>query len=133
MKIKLLSFSALLVLPAIALAQSKTVDFGMYEGAKPTVLIDIIQNIANLIFTFLLIFAVIMILMAAYNYLFSGGDEKKVSTAHKMLIWAAVAVVVGLLAQTIPFIVQSIIVPSSHPPIYNDPIQGTGAFNPNSA
>ncbi|PIR88679.1 MAG: hypothetical protein COU09_00880, partial [Candidatus Harrisonbacteria bacterium CG10_big_fil_rev_8_21_14_0_10_44_23] len=77
--------------------------------------------------------AVIMILMAAYNYLFSGGDEKKVSTAHKMLIWAAVAVVVGLLAQTIPFIVQSIIVPSSHPPIYNDPIQGTGAFNPNSA
>lgn len=71
--------------------------------------VDILEKFANWMFVFLLIFAVIMVLVAAFKYLFAGGNDDKIKSAHRMLIYAAVAVAVGLLAQTLVFLVDSIL------------------------
>ncbi|MEZ4156923.1 MAG: hypothetical protein R3B52_03100 [Candidatus Paceibacterota bacterium] len=72
-------------------------------------LVTILKTFANWMFVFLLIFAVIMVLVAAFKYLFAGGNDDKIKSAHRMLIYAAVAVAVGLLAQTLVFLVDSIL------------------------
>ncbi|MDO8470165.1 MAG: hypothetical protein Q7S84_04110 [bacterium] len=57
----------------------------------------------------LLVLAVIFILAAAFLYLTSGGDEAKVGKAKSYIIYAIVAVVVGILAKTIITLVQSLV------------------------
>ncbi|MDP3880804.1 MAG: hypothetical protein Q8Q32_01300 [bacterium] len=70
------------------------------------------EKVANWLFTALLIVAVIMIIIAAFRYLFAGGDETKIKKANQGLLYAAVAIAVGLLAQAIVFIVASIVQPT---------------------
>jgi len=74
-----------------------------------TGLINIINRVADIIFTLLLVVAVIFILYAAFNYLTSGGDTGKVSTANNMLIYAAVAIAVATLAKGIPIVVRTVV------------------------
>ena len=52
--------------------------------------------------------AVIFVIVSAYRYLTSGGDPTKVSSATKTITYAAVAVVVALLAKTFPTLIGSI-------------------------
>jgi len=65
-------------------------------------------NLARYAFMVLMVLATLLALWAAYIYLASGGDEEKVKRATKTITYAAVAVVVGLLAWGFPFIVASI-------------------------
>lgn len=57
------------------------------------------------IFTFLIIIAIIFVLIAAFKYLTAAGDPEKVKAASHNLIYAAVAVAVGIVAQGVPLIV----------------------------
>lgn len=59
-------------------------------------------------FWVLLAVAVIMVLWAAYLYLTAGEDTEQVHRATKILTFAAVAVVVGLLAKGFPLLIESI-------------------------
>lgn len=70
---------------------------------------DFIGTIANWMFVILLIVAVLYIILAAYKYLFSGGSEENVAAAHKMLIYAVVAIAVAFLAKGIVFVVQQLV------------------------
>jgi hypothetical protein len=65
--------------------------------------------IANWMFYFLIILSVIMVVAAAYIYLTSNGDPEKVGTATKTLTYAAVGILVGVLAKAIPTLVASIV------------------------
>lgn len=65
-------------------------------GAKD--LLGLIDTITNWLFTILLVLAVTFVILATYKYLMSGGGEE-VSKAHKMLLYAAVAVAVAVLAK----------------------------------
>jgi uncharacterized membrane protein len=60
-------------------------------------------------FLILLTLAIIFIIIAAYKYLTAGGDESKVSSAHKTLIYALVAIAVGLLAQGLVYLVAELV------------------------
>ena len=71
--------------------------------------VALVQKITNWLFTILLILAVLFIIMAAFKYLFSGGSEESVSSAHKMLIYAVVAIAVAFLAKGIVFVVQELV------------------------
>ncbi|MBI3589314.1 MAG: hypothetical protein HY093_02780 [Candidatus Liptonbacteria bacterium] len=71
--------------------------------------VALIERIANVLLVVLIILAVIFVIMAAFKYLTAGGDAEKVSAANKQILYAAIAVAVGLLARAVPFIVQSII------------------------
>jgi len=65
------------------------------------------QGVLVWIFWGLIIFSVVMFLVGGYRYVTSGGDPEKVSGANKTLIYAAIAVVVALLAAGIPNIIAS--------------------------
>ena len=69
--------------------------------------IDKICVAVNWIFTFLIIIAIVFVLIAAFKYLTAAGDPEKVKGASTSLVYAAVAVAVGILAKGIPLIVGS--------------------------
>lgn len=77
----------------------------------PTGVVRLLESITNWAFVILLVLAVLFIILAAYKYLFSGGSDEAVETAHKMLIYAVVAVAVAFLAKGIIFVVRNLVAP----------------------
>ncbi|HUZ92911.1 MAG TPA: hypothetical protein VNG29_02835 [Candidatus Paceibacterota bacterium] len=70
----------------------------------------IICPIAAVMFYMLIALTVLLVVMAAYRYLTSQGDEEKVRNATRTITYAAVAVVVAVLAKAFPLIIQSIFI-----------------------
>lgn len=118
MKLALISLSSIVILSAIpifsfsaapATDQSEPpkiyTDLFNQERLKngPNDIIAVIERIANWIFVILLLVAVIFILLAAFAFLRSGGEPEKVNEARKDLIYAAVAIAVGVLAKGLVF------------------------------
>ena len=66
-----------------------------------------ISTLANWFFGILLAIAVIFILYSAFLYLTSGGDEEKVKKAKSYLVYAIIAVAIGLLARGIVYLVAT--------------------------
>lgn len=93
---KILPALTTLLLPFIAFAQMKTIPEGTLSQGITSVE-NLLKSVANWLLTIFLVLAVIFVLLAAYKYLFSKGGDG-VSDAHKMLIYAAVAVAVAFLA-----------------------------------
>lgn len=71
--------------------------------------IEVFKTMITWIFTLLLIFAVLFIIMAAFSYLTAGGDEEKVGAAHKKIIYAVVAIAVAFLAQGVSYVVGELL------------------------
>jgi hypothetical protein len=82
-------------------------DFG--KDASPTIIVDLVNKVANWMFTFLLIIAVVYIILAAFNYLTSEGNEEKVTAAHKALVYAAVAIAVAVLSRGFVYIIRNVV------------------------
>ncbi|KKT91961.1 MAG: hypothetical protein UW92_C0007G0007 [Candidatus Jorgensenbacteria bacterium GW2011_GWA2_45_13] len=61
-------------------------------------LLSVINTFSLWLLGALIALAVVLILLSAYDFLTSGGDEKKVKEGKDKLIYALVAVGVGLLA-----------------------------------
>lgn len=66
-------------------------------------------QLLNYVFAVLILIAIIFVFVAAFRYLTAGGDPEKVGGANRTLIYAAVAIAVGLLAKAIPLIVGSLL------------------------
>ncbi len=76
--------------------------------------LTIMNNILNLIWPLFVGFSVLMFLIAGFNLLAANGDEGKIKTARMAIVWGIVGVVVGILAFSIPFVIQNeILTPSS--------------------
>jgi len=75
----------------------------------PKDILRTIHRVANWMFSFLIILAVIFILIAAFNYLTGAGSDEKIKKAHKMLLYAAIAVAVGLLAEGLIVVVSKLV------------------------
>ena len=69
----------------------------------------LLSTVANWMFTILVIFSVIMLLLAAYNYMFSQGNEENIKKAHKMIFYAVIALIVGFLANGIVYVVEELV------------------------
>ncbi len=82
-------------------------DFG--SDASPTIIVDLVNKVANWMFTLLLIIAVVYIILAAFNYLTSEGNEEKVTAAHKALVYAAVAIAVAVLSRGFVYVIRNIV------------------------
>ena len=85
-------------------------------GAEVTDVFSIGCRMIDLMFGALLILTIFFVVYAAYEYLTSAGDADKVSDASKRLMYAAVAIVVGLLAKQFPGIIISIL----HIDVFNE-------------
>ncbi len=71
--------------------------------------VALLQTITNWMFTFLLVFAVIIFIYAAYKYLFSGGNEEGTTAAKNYLIYGVIAIAVAMMAKGITFIVAELL------------------------
>ena len=70
-------------------------------------LIDVLRGVVRWIYIIFFVVAVMFILFAAFNYLTAGGDAEKVTTAKNQLIYAAIAIVVALLAVGFEVIIRN--------------------------
>ncbi len=70
---------------------------------------QVLGNITNWLFTGILIISVIMIIVAAYKYLFSGGSEEATSAARKTIVYAVIALAVAMLAKGVAPLVKTLL------------------------
>ena len=90
---------AVFLLPAFVFAATNTLPKPITKVGDVE---EIICDVANFLFGLAIVLSVIFVLYAAFLYLTSGGDEKKVSEAKSTLTYAAVGVAVALLAGGMP-------------------------------
>ncbi len=110
----------LIRLPAFLSVAYSVVEFSAIKtahailtGTPYTTIQEIQQNvicnaIANWLFDLLIVLTVVYVIIAAYKYLTSSGDPNKVSSATKTITFAAIAIVVALLAKAFPFIIANL-------------------------
>lgn len=116
MKKTIITLSAVLplvamVLPMAALAQIPTPPVSLPATSPVDNLSGIglfICTALNWVFYFLVIFAVVFILLAAFKYLTAAGDPEKVKAAGQQILYAAIAVGVALIAKAVPLLVGSL-------------------------
>jgi len=70
----------------------------------------LITNSIRWLYTLLFIFAVAMILVAAYNFVRGGSNEEYIKKARNQLKWAIVAIALALVASGISVIVQRFLI-----------------------
>ena len=102
--------------------KTKTIKYGLgllalftpflTANAQPTTaqgVIDVFASIVGYVSVAFWIAATAAILYAGFLYLTAGGDAEKVKKASKMLWYAVIAIAVGLMADTMPTLVQNIL------------------------
>lgn len=72
-------------------------------------LINTIYNVTDWAFLIIMAIAVGMIIWGAFTYLTSAGDVNATAAANKRILFAAIGIVVALLAKAAPGIVLSIV------------------------
>ena len=72
-------------------------------------LVGLVQSLTNWLFVGFLLTAVVFVIMAAFQFLTGGGDPVSTGAARKKLMWAAIAVIIAVLARAVPLVVQKII------------------------
>ena len=77
--------------------------------STPQAVTAIFCNILLWMFWGLIVLGIAMFLVGGYTYATSAGDTEKVSKATKTLTYAAIALVVGLIARGIPTLIGSFI------------------------
>ncbi len=111
----IISILILSVIPMVGLINSADAANQYYEVTNTPKPRDIygwmytVDVIVQWIYTIFLIAAVVFVLIAAFQYLTSGGDKEKVKKATNMLMYAAIAVVVAILAFSITRVVGSLV------------------------
>jgi len=100
---------SLVCFPILASAQITSVQTPPTPITSVESVFGILNRLIQWIFTILLIMAVIFIMFAAFGYLGSAGDPEAVKSAQNKLIYAAVAIGVGLIAQGVVFIVKQLL------------------------
>jgi len=69
----------------------------------------LIQNITNWIFIIVLLFSVIFIVLAGWQFISGGGDAQQVAQARNKLLWGVIGIIVAVVARAIPVVVESIV------------------------
>ncbi len=93
--------AATLAAPAAAFAVDKIPS----TITDPSGFIKLICDIADWMFTFIVVFAVIAILVAGFRYVTANGDAEAVEGANKALVFAAAAVAIAVVSKAIPLVV----------------------------
>lgn len=106
---KVLVTGAIIALPLLAAAQTTIIQPTAPTGDPLQKLFAILNTLTNWLLTGLIVLAGLFVVYAAYNYLTSGGDAEKIGKAKDTLIYAAVAVAIGLLAKVIVGIAQALV------------------------
>ncbi|HOI60237.1 MAG TPA: pilin [Candidatus Pacearchaeota archaeon] len=87
----------------------KTCNFVTNSDCGTCCLINTIYNITDWAFLIIMVVAVGMIIWGAFTYLTSSGEPNAIAAANKKILFAAIGIVVALLAKAVPGIVLSIV------------------------
>lgn len=66
-------------------------------------------TVVNWLFYILMVLSVIMVLFAGYTFVTAGDDTEKVSKARKMITYAALGIVIALIAKGFPTLIASFV------------------------
>ena len=72
-------------------------------------LLAIAESLGNWIFTGFLIFATVLIVLAAFQFVKGGGDPTQVAAARKNIIFAIIGVIIALLSKGIITVIVKIV------------------------
>lgn len=87
--------------------KAKTITFeNPFEGLTFE---KLIENIINFIFWVAIAIVPIIIIIAAYLFLTSGGNPKKVSSAKRIIFYTIIGLIILFLAKGIPGIIRQLI------------------------
>lgn len=100
---------AIAALPLLAFAQTPILQPTAAQADPLQQVFGILNTLTNWLLTALIVLAALLVIFAAYTYLTSGGDSEKIGKAKDTLIYAAVAVAVGLLAKVVVAIAQQLV------------------------
>ncbi|MBI4119558.1 MAG: hypothetical protein HY456_01775 [Parcubacteria group bacterium] len=75
-----------------------------------TDILRILSMLTNWVFALLMAISTIFIFFAAFSYLTAFGDPEKIKTANRRLIFAVVAIIVGLVALGVRPIIEQLLV-----------------------
>ena len=101
-----------LALPVLSLAQSpppSSPSSGTLLPLRSTNVINVLENVVDWLFTVLLIFAAIFIVIAGFQFVTAQGDPEKVKKARDMILYAIIGIVVALLARGIIYFAETIV------------------------
>ncbi|MBI1984855.1 MAG: hypothetical protein HYS60_01950, partial [Candidatus Wildermuthbacteria bacterium] len=71
--------------------------------------LGVINTAANWIFTIFVIVAVLFIILAAFQFVTSGGDAAKVGEARQKLIWAIVGIAIAVMSRGLPAVIRNLL------------------------
>jgi hypothetical protein len=94
----------LMLLPALAGAQVVSPVRSVQD-----VIDKVLCPVATLLYSVALVVGIMMAIVAAYKYLFSGGNPEAVRSAHKALTYAAIGIAVAIIASGVPIIVAGLL------------------------
>ena len=71
--------------------------------------INIVINLTNWLFVGFMVLAVVILVLAGFQFISSGGDPQNVAKARSKLLWAVIAIAIALMARGIPVVVKAIL------------------------
>lgn len=77
--------------------------------SNTTNIVAIIERVFNFLFTILMFLAGIFLVYAGYVYLTAAGDAEKVTQAKNIIIYAVVAIIIGMVAWSIPTLINYVL------------------------
>lgn len=68
---------------------------------------SLVKRLVNIGSGFIFAAAALLIIWAGFDYLSSGGDEKKLGNAKNKFIYAIIAIAIGAVAQSVPGLIKT--------------------------
>ena len=96
------------LIPKVLAVTTPPIDYSKATLDGPAIT-TIINNITSWMLYVLIAAAGIMITVAAFEYLLSGGSPAKIDSAKNKILYAAVGIVVGILAKSVGLLVTTIV------------------------
>lgn len=85
---------------------------GVNVNAGGQWLIDVITQIISFLWILFIAFAVIMFIVAGFQFLAAQGEPEGVKKAQKSVLWGSIGVFLGVMAFLLPFIIRLWIFPT---------------------
>ncbi|NMB92063.1 MAG: hypothetical protein GYA31_00280 [Parcubacteria group bacterium] len=106
-KIFILVLIFLISLTAITFAEDKTTEITIPNPLGETSdIYTLIEKITNFLIGVAIVVTPIIIVYAGFLYITAGGNEEKVKTAQKVLIWAIIGFAIVLIARAVPALIK---------------------------
>ncbi len=101
-----------LALPVMAVPVDPPADRSLPATPPATTgagLLTVIDTVTNWFFAIFTVIAVIMIILAAFQFVTAGGDAEKVGEARQKLIWATVGIIIALASKGLVPVIRNIV------------------------